>query len=192
VTSLHADEEYPLRIASDVVMREGGQPVIVGAGDRIESARRTGSSAFADDDGSRTKSAGQAPERHCEERSDRSNPFFPCCLGLLRGACHRPRVRATRWLAMTTKEKGRLVSQAAFPFLRQLHIDGRFQNFCTRGLSPSRVLLGSRCQSGQSRTGARTDAMVSHLRKMTNQASIAVRTQGTAKHISPLFTDALS
>src|SRR5215208_1095109 len=101
-------------------------------------------------------------------------------------------VRATLWLAMTTKEKGRLVSQAAFPFLRQLHIDRRFQNFCTRGLSPSRVLLGSRCQSGQSRTGARTDAMVSHLRKMTNQASIAVRTQGTAKHISPLFTDALS
>ena len=66
------------------------------------------------------------------------------------------------------KEKGRLVSQAAFPFLRWLHINGRFQNLRTRGLSPGRVLLGSRCKSGQSRTGARTDAMVSHLRKMSH------------------------
>src|SRR5438045_8121334 len=32
--------------------------------------------------------------RHCKERSDASN-------GLLRGACHRRRIRATRWLAMT-------------------------------------------------------------------------------------------
>ena len=32
----------------------------------------------------------------------RSNPlFFPGKDGLLRGACHRARVRATRWLAMT-------------------------------------------------------------------------------------------
>src|SRR6266568_7790333 len=65
------------------------------------------------------------------------------------------------------KEKGRLVSQTVFPVLRQLHIDGRFQDLCTGGLSPSRILLGSRCKSGQSRTVARTDAMVSHLRKMT-------------------------
>ena len=66
------------------------------------------------------------------------------------------------------KEKGRLVAQTAFPFLRQLHIDGRFQDFSAGGLSPSHILIGSRCISGQSRTVARTDAMVSHLRKMTN------------------------
>src|SRR5438132_12881321 len=40
--------------------------------------------------------------RLCEERLRRSNP----CRrkrrdGLLRGACHRARIRATRWLAMT-------------------------------------------------------------------------------------------
>jgi hypothetical protein len=65
-------------------------------------------------------------------------------------------------------EKGRLVSQTAFPVSRQLHIDGRFQNFRTGGLSPGRILIGSRCISGQSRAGARTDAMVSHLRKMVH------------------------
>jgi hypothetical protein len=53
------------------------------------------------------------------------------------------------------KEKGRLVSQTTFPVSRQHHIDGRFQNFCTGGLSPSRILIGCRCSSGQSRTGAR-------------------------------------
>ncbi len=39
---------------------------------------------------------------HCEERSDEA---IHSCLtrshGLLRGACHRVRIRATRWLAMT-------------------------------------------------------------------------------------------
>src|SRR5258705_8811231 len=34
----------------------------------------------------------------------RSNPlFFSATHGLLRGACHRARVRATRWLAMTIR-----------------------------------------------------------------------------------------
>jgi hypothetical protein len=31
----------------------------------------------------------------------RSNPFFSCDSGLLRGACHRAGIRPTRWLAMT-------------------------------------------------------------------------------------------
>ena len=52
-------------------------------------------------------------------------------------------------------EKGRLVSQTAFPVLRQPHISGRFQNLCTGGLFPGRVLIGDRCKSGQSRTGSR-------------------------------------
>ena len=52
-------------------------------------------------------------------------------------------------------EKGRLVAQTAFPFLRQPHISGRFQEICTGGLSPGRFLLGGRCSPGQSRTGAR-------------------------------------
>src|SRR5260370_22245419 len=41
--------------------------------------------------------------RHCEERSDRSNPVLACDSGLLRGACDRARIRATRWLAMTIR-----------------------------------------------------------------------------------------
>ena len=32
--------------------------------------------------------------------------------------------------------------QTAFPVLRRRHINGRFQNLCTRGLSPSRILIG--------------------------------------------------
>jgi hypothetical protein len=39
--------------------------------------------------------------RPCEELSRPRNPVLACRPGLLRGACHRARVRATRWLAMT-------------------------------------------------------------------------------------------
>ena len=40
--------------------------------------------------------------RHCEERSDEAiHSSFARRHGLLRGACHRARIRATRWLAMT-------------------------------------------------------------------------------------------
>jgi hypothetical protein len=38
--------------------------------------------------------------RHCE-RSEAIHSFFTRQDGLLRGACHRARIRATRWLAMT-------------------------------------------------------------------------------------------
>jgi len=33
--------------------------------------------------------------RHGKERLRRSNPALLCCSGLLRGACHRARIRAT-------------------------------------------------------------------------------------------------
>src|ERR1700704_304675 len=41
--------------------------------------------------------------RHCEERSDEVIQllFSDNIDGLLHGACHRARIRATRWLAMT-------------------------------------------------------------------------------------------
>jgi len=42
--------------------------------------------------------------RHCEERELRSNPsgtLFGPAMDCFVGACHRARVRATRWLAMT-------------------------------------------------------------------------------------------
>src|ERR1700722_2969521 len=54
-------------------------------------------------DASRRENAKLYP-RHCEERKRRSNPLlliFPL-YGLLRGACHRARVRATRWLLAMT------------------------------------------------------------------------------------------
>src|SRR5882672_7985852 len=42
--------------------------------------------------------------RHCEEQSDEAiHSFFLWRDGLLRGACHRARVRATRRLATTVK-----------------------------------------------------------------------------------------
>src|ERR1700704_6089354 len=40
--------------------------------------------------------------RHCE-RSEAIHSSFARRDGLLRGACHRARIRATRWLAMTAK-----------------------------------------------------------------------------------------
>src|SRR5258708_15736032 len=53
--------------------------------------------------------AGECEERqdeagHCtlpSLRAKRSNPEPQSKTGLLRGACHRARIRATRWLAMT-------------------------------------------------------------------------------------------
>jgi hypothetical protein len=39
--------------------------------------------------------------RHCEERSDEAIQLPVKKSGLLREACHRERIRATRWLAMT-------------------------------------------------------------------------------------------
>jgi hypothetical protein len=39
--------------------------------------------------------------RHCEEQSDEAIHACNKKGGLLRGACHRARIRATRWLAMT-------------------------------------------------------------------------------------------
>src|SRR5258708_16996537 len=44
----------------------------------------------------------EAPLRAKADATKQSS-FLPCCAkaGLLRGACHRARVRATRWLAMT-------------------------------------------------------------------------------------------
>src|SRR4051794_31908182 len=76
------------------------------------------------------------------------------------------RARAEAARPGMTEEKGRPVSRTAFPVLRRLHIKRAISNLKTGGLSPGRVLLGSRCISGQSRSGSRTDAMVSHLRKM--------------------------
>src|SRR4030081_630049 len=61
-------------------------------------------------------SCGSGPYRHCEEptgpafgrpddklRDEAIHSSFTRRDGLLRGACHRARIRATRWLAMTTK-----------------------------------------------------------------------------------------
>ena len=47
-------------------------------------------------------------------------------------------------------------------------LTGDFGRIWTGGLSPGRVLLGSRCKSGQSRSVTRTDAVVVHLRKMAS------------------------
>src|ERR1700704_244672 len=53
--------------------------------------------------------------RHCEERSDEAIQFFCVASGLLRGACHRARIRATRWLAMTERLHRARDTRALFP-----------------------------------------------------------------------------
>jgi hypothetical protein len=50
--------------------REGGHPVIAGVSDRVEEPRRTGSSAFADDDGLADDGGGET-----KKGRDRSRPF---------------------------------------------------------------------------------------------------------------------
>src|SRR6266851_9299513 len=52
--------------------------------------------------GARRREALHRPRRHCE-RSEAIHRATVRKHGLLRGACHRARIRATRWLAMTTK-----------------------------------------------------------------------------------------
>jgi hypothetical protein len=69
------------------------------------------SERFMDNSGASRSEIDMAWQRHClrqtrsvcaRERMRRSNPLFLARQdGLLRGACHRARVRATRWLAMT-------------------------------------------------------------------------------------------
>jgi hypothetical protein len=46
--------------------------------------------------------------RHCERSEAIHSSSFCCGYGLLRGACHRARIRATRWLAMTVLQIGTL------------------------------------------------------------------------------------
>jgi len=70
------------------------QLVIAGEGGRSSIPQRRQSST--------EKPRRTVSRRHCEERQRRSNP----CLhnwrnGSLCGACHRARIRTTRWLAMT-------------------------------------------------------------------------------------------
>ena len=47
----------------------------------------------------------------------RSNPDPLCCSGLLRGACHRARIRAIRWLAMTLPGQTQMASRRDAPEL---------------------------------------------------------------------------
>src|SRR3977135_228477 len=56
--------------------------------------------------------------RHCEKRGDKAihlsaSSAWQC--GLLRVACHRARIRATRWLAMTDSGDWRGVTQSQPP-----------------------------------------------------------------------------
>src|ERR1700738_1959760 len=82
----------------------------------------------------RYRAAGNSRAHEREDRARASSPR--------RG--HRSRRRAAGVTSFRShgqnprKEKGRLGAQTAFPVLRQLHIDGRFQDVCTRGLSPGR------------------------------------------------------
>jgi hypothetical protein len=146
-------------------------PVIAGANDRIESARRTGSSAFADDDRSRAETAGRSAAG--------TTPHTVIAGSVSDEAIHSFRAA---WIDSRSRSSGAhsrdplarnddkrkrppgfpdgLSCPTAAPHSRA--ISGHLR----RGSAPSRILIGCRCTSGQSRTAARTVAMVSHLRKM--------------------------
>jgi hypothetical protein len=78
-------------------------------------------------------------------------------------------------LKMLCKETKRFEKKKAAWFPRRpflsygsFTLTGDLRTSAPGGLSPGHILIGSRCVSGQSRTGARTVAVVSHLRKMTH------------------------
>ena len=91
-------------------------------GDRNEEPRRTGSPARAGYDDScviarsdpsagaqRATASAEARRAKAEGGSDEAiHSFFALRDGLLRGACHRARIPATRWLAITHGELGTL------------------------------------------------------------------------------------
>jgi hypothetical protein len=74
--------------------------------------------------------------RHCEERRVRRSStseggsdeaihaFFARQDGLLRGACHRARIRATRWLAMTGSGRTRHTLSRRRPRKRAIQYSG--------------------------------------------------------------------
>ena len=105
---------------------------------------------------------------------------------------HRPRCdlsfvpSATGWRKITKKKAARLPGR---PFLSHggATFNGRSQNLCCRGPISRLILIGYRCSSGQSRSVARSVAMVSHLRKMTT-VSLTLAGGATARStLSPLF-----
>src|SRR5262249_29056439 len=87
--------------------------------------------------------------------------------------CAYPTIRGTKTVPCLYAKDLLQMKKAAWlprrPFLIQRwpHIVGRSWDLLAGGLYPGRVPIGCRCISGQSRSGSRTDAMVSHLRKMT-------------------------
>jgi hypothetical protein len=90
------------------------------ADDGVERPRRTGYPACA----GVTALCGRHRRRHCEERSDEAiHTFFARRDGLLRGACHRTRIRATRWLAMTTTNGLRLFDNRIGSLQGVIHLD---------------------------------------------------------------------
>ena len=76
------------------------------------------------------------------------------------------------------------------PFLSygSFNINGRFQDLCTGGLSPGRILIGSRCLSVQSRLRSDSVAVVSHLRKMTTVKRETGESAIARRQLSPLLT----
>ena len=87
------------------------------------------------------------------ERENCALQEAPC-----RGRRPRRRTAGVNLPPLAQKKAARF-PERPFLILRQPHINGRFQDLNTGGLSPSHILIGSRCISGQSRTVARTDAV---------------------------------
>ena len=80
---------------------------------------------------------GSSPAGACHRAGQRPDPLggpgwmkralLSVAPGLLRGACHRARIRATRWLAMTGRDNGKL-----HPVIARSSCDEAIQSFCVR------------------------------------------------------------
>src|ERR1700733_10490762 len=102
---------------------------------------------------------------HCEERKRRSNPFYYWISGLLRGACHQARIRATRWLAMTGERAYRCSGGISRPRFECVAISSRLYERYTRLSDGGRLAterLGRHSLAGRIGRGANPPPQFGH------------------------------
>jgi cyclohexyl-isocyanide hydratase len=85
-------------------------------------------------------------------------------------AMHRAAARLAQNISIGIDAKKKAAWFPRRPFLSYggSTLTGDFRMSAPGAYLPAVILIGCRCKSGQSRTVARTDAMVSHLRRMTH------------------------
>ncbi len=97
------------------------------------------------------------------------------------------RTHDNKILEEPAKKKAARFPERPFLSYGSLTLNGRSQDVVIRGPISRLILIGSRCSSGQSRTVARSVAVVSHLRKMTLVSHRFTRGATAASSMSPLI-----